>query len=71
MSIGLFVMALVGAVVGAVGWPLLTQPARVRRRMGWAATPQSTYILRIAGTILTVLGLVLIVFALSYDLFSR
>lgn len=66
MPLGLQVMALLGAVVGALGLPVLIRPAATRRRLGLKDSGQTTYILRIAGTMLTALGLILVVFAITF-----
>lgn len=66
MPLGLQVMALLGLAMGALGLPVLLRPDAVRRTLGLRATPQMVYILRIAGTMLAALGLILIVFALTF-----
>ena len=66
MPLGLFVMALLGLTAGALGLPVLLRPDAVRARLGLKNTPQMTYILRIVGTMLAALGLILIVFATTF-----
>ena len=66
VPLGLFVMALLGLTAGALGLPVLLRPDAVRARLGLKNTPQMTYILRIVGTMLAALGLILIVFATTF-----
>ena len=66
MPLGLLVMALLGLSAGALGLPVLLRPDAVRARLGLKNTPQMTYILRIVGTMLAALGLILIVFATTF-----
>jgi hypothetical protein len=66
VPLGLQVMALLGAVVGITGLPVLLRPDSVRRALGLRATPQMVYILRIVGTMLTALGLILLVLAFTF-----
>ncbi len=66
MTLSLLVMVALGLLAGIVGLPMLTNPAATRRRWGLTDTPQMTYILRITGTMLAALGLILFVFAATY-----
>lgn len=66
MPLGLRVMAALGLVIGLVGLPLLLRPEASRARLGLQDTPQMAYILRIVGTMLAALGLILGMFATVY-----
>ena len=66
MPLSLRIMALIGLVIGAAGLPVLLRPAATRALLGLKNTPQMVYILRIVGTMLATLGLVLIVFAITF-----
>lgn len=70
MPLGLKVMTGLGLLAGALGLPALLRPAAVRALLGLRASPQMVYVLRIVGTMLAALGLILIVFATSYWLAS-
>ena len=63
MPLNLQIMGLLGLIVGALGLPVLARPEATRRLLGLKSTPQMTYILRIVGTMLAALGLILMVFA--------
>ena len=66
MPLALQVMGLLGLLCLLLGLPVLLRPDAVRRALGFRDAPQMAYILRITGTMLTALGLILLVFALSY-----
>jgi tetrahydromethanopterin S-methyltransferase subunit E len=66
MPPNLQIMALLGLVAGALGLPALIQPERTRRRLGLQNSAQSAYMMRIAGTMLTALALILVVFAVTF-----
>jgi len=66
MPLDLQVMALLGLLAGALGLPVLIRPDAARRLLGLKESGQVTYILRIGGTMLTALGLILLVFALTF-----
>jgi hypothetical protein len=66
MPLNLQIMALLGLVAGAIGLPVLVRPDAARRLLGLKDSGQMTYILRIAGTMLTALGLILLVFAFTF-----
>jgi uncharacterized protein YjeT (DUF2065 family) len=66
MPLALQVMGLLGLLCLLFGLPVLLRPDAVRRALGFRDAPQMTYILRITGTMLTALGLILLVFAFSY-----
>ncbi|HWI87037.1 MAG TPA: hypothetical protein VNT42_12045 [Sphingomonas sp.] len=66
MPPGLRVMALLGILIGGIGLPVLLVPGAVRARLGLKNTPPMIYILRILGTMLVALGLILIVFAMVF-----
>lgn len=66
MPLGLSIMAGIGLATAALGAPVLLRPAAVRRLLGLRDTPPIVYVLRIAGTMLTALGLILLVFALLF-----
>jgi hypothetical protein len=66
MPPSLRIMALLGLFIGAIGLPVLLRPHATRTLLGLKNTPQMTYILRIVGTMLTALGLVLLVFAITF-----
>lgn len=66
MPLGLLVMALLGLTAGALGLPVLVRPDAARARLGLKSSPQMTYILRIVGTMLAALGLILVVFAVTF-----
>ena len=66
MPLNLQIMALLGLIVGALGLPVLARPDKVRVALGLKNTPQMTYILRITGTMLAALGMILIVFAVTF-----
>jgi len=66
MPLDLQVMALLGLLAGALGLPVLIRPDAARRLLGLKDSGQVTYILRIGGTMLTALGLILLVFALTF-----
>ncbi|WP_294392352.1 hypothetical protein [uncultured Sphingomonas sp.] len=70
MPLSLRIMAALGVVIGLAGLPVLLAPARVRRLLGLAPTPQLAYVLRITGAMLASLGLILIVFAIAFWLYS-
>ncbi|WCT75136.1 hypothetical protein PQ455_07950 [Sphingomonas naphthae] len=62
MTLPQLLLLAVAALAATLGLPMLTAPAIVRRAFGWGRTPQSVYILRIAGMMLTALGLILATF---------
>ena len=66
MPLSLRIMALLGVVIGGIGLPVLLRPQATRALLGLKDSPQMAYILRIVGTMLTALGLVLIVFAITF-----
>ena len=66
MPLNLQIMALLGLVAGALGLPVLIRPGAARRLLGLEDSGQMTYILRITGTMLTALGLILVVFAITF-----
>ena len=66
VPLNLLIMGLLGLIVGALGLPVLARPDKVRIALGLKNTPQMTYILRITGTMLAALGLILIVFAAAF-----
>ena len=66
MPLHLQIMALLGTVAGGLGLPVLLRPEGARRALGLKNTPQMTYILRITGTMLAALGLILITFAVTF-----
>jgi hypothetical protein len=66
MPLSLQVMALLGVVAAILGLPVLARPDATRRALGLKNTPQMAYILRITGTMLAALGLILIVFAVTF-----
>ena len=59
-------MALLGIVAAVAGLPVLLAPATVRTTFALRATPQMTYVLRIVGTMLLMLGLTLLLFAFVF-----
>jgi hypothetical protein len=66
MPLHLQVMALLGIVAGGLGLAVLLRPDRARHMLGLKNTPQMAYILRITGTMLAALGLILLVFAVTF-----
>lgn len=66
MPLSLRIMALLGLLFGAIGLPVLLRPATTRALLGLKNSPQMVYILRIVGTMVTALGLVLLVFAITF-----
>lgn len=66
MPLALRIMSLLGVAAVVAGLPVLLAPAWVRATFGLRATPQGAYILRIVGTMLASLGLILLVFAAVY-----
>ena len=66
VPLDLQLMALLGLLAGALGLPVLIRPDAARRLLGLKDSGQITYILRIGGTMLTALGLILLVFALTF-----
>ena len=66
MPLALRIMDLLGVALLVVGLPLLLAPGFVRSSFRLRATPQMAYVLRICGTMIASLGLVLMVFARSY-----
>jgi hypothetical protein len=66
VPLNLQIMGLLGLIVGALGLPVLARPDKVRVALGLKNTPQMTYILRITGTMLAALGLILIGFAAAF-----
>ena len=66
MPLHLQLMALLGIVAGGLGLPVLLRPEGTRHALGLKNTPQMTYILRITGTMLAALGLILVVFAVTF-----
>ncbi|WP_116090272.1 hypothetical protein [Sphingomonas crusticola] len=66
MPTSLRIMAILGALIGVIGLPVLLRPHATRVTLGLKKSPQMVYILRIVGTMLTALGLVLIVFAITF-----
>ena len=70
MPLGLKIMALLGVLAGLLGLPVLLRPAATRGLLGLQNSPQMAYILRITGTMLAALGLILIVFAFAFWRYS-
>ena len=66
MPLNLQIMGLLGLIAGALGLAVLARPDKVRLALGLKSTPQMTYILRITGTMLAALGLILVVFAVTF-----
>ena len=66
MPLSLQIMGLLGLLAAALGVPLLVRPDRTRSLLGLKESPQIAYILRIGGTMLAALGLILIVFATTF-----
>ena len=66
MPRALLVMEALAVLAALLGVPALLAPGAVRRRLGWRDTPQMVYILRIVGTMLSALALILFVFATAY-----
>lgn len=66
MTLSLVIMVALALLAGTLGIPMLANPASTRRRWGLRDTPQMTYILRITGTMLAALGLILFVFAATW-----
>lgn len=66
MPLSLKVMALLGVLFGLLGLPTLLRPAALRGWLGLKNTPQMAYILRIVGTMLVAMGLILLVFSTVY-----
>jgi hypothetical protein len=66
MPLSLQIMAALGVLAALLGAPALLAPAFARRVLRLGDTPQAVYVLRIVGTMLAALGLILIVFALAY-----
>jgi len=70
MKADLLVMDGVAAVAGVTGLALLLRPAAARRLLGLADSEPATYGLRIAGAMLTALGIFLGGFATMFALAS-
>ena len=66
MPLSLQIMGGLGLLAAAMGLPTLLRPAAVRAALGLKDSPQMVYILRMVGTMLAALGLILIVFATVY-----
>ncbi len=66
MPLSLQIMGGLGLLAAVLGLPTLLRPAATRGLLGLKNSPQMVYILRMAGTMLTALGLILIVFATVY-----
>ena len=66
MPLALRIMDWLGLAIAVLGLPLLAAPGFVRATFGLRPTPQMAYVLRIVGTMVTSLGLILVVFAWSY-----
>ena len=66
MPLSLQIMGLLGLLAGTLGLPLLLRPDGARRALGLKDSAQMAYILRIGGTMLAALGLILIVFAVTF-----
>lgn len=66
MTASLLVMLGLACLATLLGLLALVEPAAVRRRLALQDTPQMAYILRIVGTMLAALGLILFVFAATY-----
>ncbi|WP_420138206.1 hypothetical protein [Sphingomonas sp.] len=66
MPLSLRIMAGLGLLFGLMGLPVLLRPTATRALLGLKNSPQMVYILRIVGTMLAALGLVLIVFAITF-----
>ena len=70
MTRSLLVMGGIAAVSGTAGLTLLLRPALGRRLLGMPDGPPATYALRIAGMMLTALGLFLGGFATMFRIAS-
>jgi hypothetical protein len=66
MPVSQWIMLALGLGFGALGLPVLLRGDGVRRLLGLRDAPETTYVLRIVGAMLSALGLILIVFALAY-----
>ena len=66
MPLSLQIMGGLGLLAAAMGLPTLLRPDATRGLLGLKDTTQMVYILRIVGTMLTALGLILIVFSTAY-----
>ena len=66
MPWSLRIMGLLGVVLALAGLPPLLRPATVRATFGLKSSPQMTYILRIVGTMLAALGLILLTFSAAF-----
>ena len=66
MPLSLQIMGGLGLLAAALGLPVLLRPAATRAVLGLKDSPQMVYILRIVGTMLAALGLILIVFSTAY-----
>jgi len=66
VPLSLQIMGLLGLLAAALGLPLLLRPDGARRLLGLKDSAQMVYILRIGGTMLAALGLILIVFAVTF-----
>ena len=66
MPLSLQIMGLLGLLAAALGLPLLLRPDGARSLLGLKNSAQMAYILRIGGTMLAALGLILIVFAITF-----
>ena len=62
MTLPQYILLGAAALAALLGLPMLIVPAAVRRAFGWSRTAHSVYILRIAGMMLTALGLILATF---------
>jgi len=66
MPLSLQIMGLLGLLAAPLGLLLLVRPDGARALLGLKDSPQMAYILRIGGTMLAALGLILIVFATTF-----
>jgi len=66
MPLSLQIMGGLGLLSAAMGLPALLRPDATRSLLGLKNTPQMVYILRIVGTMLAALGLILITFSTAY-----
>jgi len=67
MPKGMAVMLAIAAVSALAGLSALLRPSAVRRLLGWSDSEGATYGLRIAGMMLTALGLFLGGFATVFS----
>jgi uncharacterized protein YjeT (DUF2065 family) len=66
VPLSLQIMGGLGLLAALLGLPALLRPAAVRTALGLKNSPQMVYILRMVGTMLAALGLILLVFSTVY-----